>query len=411
MTDFNLNSLNSLTTDLGKEVLAAAAAEHPKPADFLAVYQRLEKLYPRQLARRAVEQVILREKAREKFERASEMFFEKDALEQASNGIIARHRARRFAGPSLLFDFGCGIGADSLVLAETHEVVAIDWDRHRLALLYMNAIALHLNQRIHPIAMDLTRVGLKLPANAAGFADPARRSGGKRYRTPESYSPPLAILLEVGSNLRGMGVKVSPAINLQDVEQYPCEVEFISLNGDLKEAVLWFGEYRCAGIRASLLPAGYELVDLPNPDLPISQPRSILYEPDPAVIRAGMVRGLGAELGLCQLDPTTAFLTGDTYHSNPYTKAFQVLDSRPFRLKTLRKLLREREIGNLTVKKRGSAVDVDDLRQRLRLSGEQTGTLVLTRVSGRPMMLLVEPMGAEPQLEAGQNHGTKVGRS
>ena len=45
----------------------------------------------------------------------------------------------------------------------------------------------------------------------------------------------------------------------------------------------------------------------------------------------------------------------------------------------------------MTVKKRGSAVTPESLRQQLRLSGPEEATIVLTRVAGAQTILLVTP--------------------
>jgi hypothetical protein len=62
----------------------------------------------------------------------------------------------------------------------------------------------------------------------------------------------------------------------------------------------------------------------------------------------------------------------------------------PFGLKRLRALLRSRGVGRLTVKKRGSAITPESLRQQLRLSGPEEATIVLTRVAGAATVLVVE---------------------
>jgi hypothetical protein len=64
----------------------------------------------------------------------------------------------------------------------------------------------------------------------------------------------------------------------------------------------------------------------------------------------------------------------------------------PFQLKTLRTWLRDRGVGKLTIKKRGTAVDPDQLRRQLRLTGDGEATIVLTRVSGRQSVLAVRPL-------------------
>jgi hypothetical protein len=64
----------------------------------------------------------------------------------------------------------------------------------------------------------------------------------------------------------------------------------------------------------------------------------------------------------------------------------------PFSLKALRARLRALDAGPLVVKKRGTAVEPEELRRRLRLTGSRPVTVVLTRVQGRQTVLVVEPL-------------------
>ncbi|HZD69037.1 MAG TPA: hypothetical protein VFA45_09020, partial [Actinomycetes bacterium] len=63
-------------------------------------------------------------------------------------------------------------------------------------------------------------------------------------------------------------------------------------------------------------------------------------------------------------------------------------ESMPWSLKRLRAALRSRGAGVVQIRKRGSAVDVEDLRRRLDLHGEEHATIVLTRVLDRPWALV-----------------------
>ncbi len=65
----------------------------------------------------------------------------------------------------------------------------------------------------------------------------------------------------------------------------------------------------------------------------------------------------------------------------------------PFSLKKLRSALRERKVGAVTIKKRGSAVDVEKLRHDLRLSGEGSAVVLLTRLGTRPVAVIASEMG------------------
>ncbi|NEE34487.1 SAM-dependent methyltransferase, partial [Streptomyces sp. SID7982] len=44
-------------------------------------------------------------------------------------------------------------------------------------------------------------------------------------------------------------------------------------------------------------------------------------------------------------------------------------------------------------KKRGSAVEPEELRRRMKLSGPNAATVFLTRVAGAPTMLIGHPLG------------------
>ena len=58
--------------------------------------------------------------------------------------------------------------------------------------------------------------------------------------------------------------------------------------------------------------------------------------------------------------------------ASPLVHSYAVEDVMPFHLKALRAALRDREVGTLTIKKRGSAVDPVQLRRQLREHGAPT---------------------------------------
>jgi hypothetical protein len=189
------------------------------------------------------------------------------------------------------------------------------------------------------------------------------------------------------------GAKVAPGIP-HELVPAGAEAEWVSVAGEVKEAALWFGPLATATRRATLLgPAGpATLVDSGLGAPPVGPPGEWLYEPDGAVIRAGLVAEVVAAVpGARLLDPTIAYLTADACLTSPFVRGYRVTDVLPFSLKRLRELLRGRGVGQVTVKKRGSAVDPDLLRRELRLSGDGHAIVVLTRVAGAPTALLCAP--------------------
>jgi hypothetical protein len=117
-----------------------------------------------------------------------------------------------------------------------------------------------------------------------------------------------------------------------------------------------------------------------------------LYEPDGAVIRAGLVTAVAAGVGGHLLDEHIAYVASDSAFRSPFARGYRVVEELPFREKPLRAALRERGIGRLTIKKRGVSVIPDELRKRLALKGDAEATLVLGRVAGKGTALLVDPL-------------------
>jgi hypothetical protein len=114
----------------------------------------------------------------------------------------------------------------------------------------------------------------------------------------------------------------------------------------------------------------------------------VIYEPDPAILRAGLVQQLGVQLGAAQLDADIAYLTADVYCPSPFARAWAVETWMPFGLKNLRAALRQRQVGEVVVKKRGSPMQPEDLIRDLRLKGDQQRVLFLTHLRGRPIVII-----------------------
>lgn len=388
----DLPSLAALQTEQGLACQAEAMRLDPTPEAFLALAQRLARLYPERLARLALEQALFRQRARAKFPRPDQMYFTRQGLEQATPAAVAVHRAGRFQGSEALFDLCCGLGSDALAFAERHRVHAIDLDPLCTALLRLNAAALGYGGRIHPVVGDVTRLPWTFGAADYAFFDPSRREAHRRLRRPEQYQPPLSTLRHWCDRVSGLAVKVSPAIERQALADFVCETEFVSLDGELKEATLWFGELRTSPVRATVLPGGHTLAEEPQPPRQLSRPLAYLYEPDPAVLRAGLVANLAERLDAAQLDPTIAYLTAPRLTATPFARAYEVLDHFPFGRNRLQAALDTWGAGEVVLKKRGSPVDTEALARQLKLRGDRLLTVILTRLSGEAVALIVCPV-------------------
>jgi hypothetical protein len=394
----DLSSFRELLSPAGQGVLQVAMDLEPREEDFLRHFQNLNRKYPRELARAALEIAILRSKAGAKFPFGDKMYFTRPALEQATPYAVSDYRSQRYRPFDYLSDLACSVGGDTLSLAAIRPTIGIDLDLLRLAMAQANMRALNLANPVEFLQGDLkSPLPLSpIPSNLALFFDPARRTAGRRIYSVQDYIPPLSILQDWLPRFPALGVKISPGVKVAEFLDYDSEIEFISLRGELKEAVLWFGPLKTTIRRATVLPGPHTLASTTSwsvqpasrEKIPLREPQAYLYEPDPAVIRAGLVQNLGLQLDAAQLDPDIAYLTAETQMPTPFARAWAVEDWFPFQLKRLRAYLRERNVGRVTVKKRGSPIQPEDLIRSLRLQGDEERLVFLTHFRGRPIVLI-----------------------
>ncbi|WP_031180836.1 THUMP-like domain-containing protein [Streptomyces seoulensis] len=386
-----LQGFHALRTDEGRALLDEVRGT--APADELAVATRLRRTHPAGLVSAALGQARLRRRAEAKFGAADAraMFFTPNGVEQSTRASVAAYRAERMRalGVTSVADLCCGIGGDALALARAGiRVLAVDRDPLTAAVARANAEVLGLGDLIEVREADVTEVGTA--GYDAVFVDPARRGGRGRIFDPEAYSPPLSWAVATALAAPRAALKIAPGIPHEAVPA-EAEAEWISDGGDVKEAVLWFGTGSPGGVRATLLPGPRTLEGRGLPDPAVRPPGRYLYEPDGAVIRAHLVAEVAEELGGGLLDETIAYITADELRPTPYANAYEITDRMPFNVKKLKALLRERGVGNLTVKKRGSAVEPEELRRKVKPQGPNAATVFMTRVAGAPTMLIGHP--------------------
>jgi SAM-dependent methyltransferase len=379
-----LERFEALLSPRGRELLDELAGQAVTPETALRVASALRAQYPPDLVSDALAQQALRLRAQAKFDRAGEMFFTRDGLEQASSEMVSRHRARRYAAAGSVADLCCGIGGDLIALAEHHRVLAVDIDPLHLRMAQVNADVRGVARHVRAVRSDARDIGLS--GVDAAFIDPARRSGGRRLRRGNS-EPPLEWCLALADRIGAVGVKAAPGLAHEDVPD-GWELEFIAIRRDLKEAVAWSPAMATVARRATILPEGHTLVPAPGPPVPVRAPGEFLCDPSPAVTRAGLVQELARQLDAWKIDERIAFLSSDAPLSTPFGRGLRIIDSGPWNQKQLPGKLRALDIGAVDIRRRGLAGDVDRLLRQLKLTGSRPATVVMTRAQGRPWGLI-----------------------
>jgi hypothetical protein len=346
-------------------------------------------------------QAKLRRRARKKFGDFTDgMLFTEDGLEQASRLQAAALHAGRFrgAGISQVADLGCGLGAESMAMGAIDlNVRAFEIDEVTAALAVFNLGAF---DNVEVEQADITT--LDLSQFEALFFDPARRElDGKGERAtrkfdPAQFSPNFNWVLEQ-ARTKPTGIKLGPGHPHEAIAQ-DAEAQWLSIDGDLVELALWFGEVKRPKVaRAATVvnsTGRHEIVSEtfesePADVLPLKQ---FIYEPDNAVVRSHLIADLAREIGASLISREIAYLSSDQEIESPMMRGFRVIDEMAFDRKKLKAYLREQNIGTLEIKKRGVDVVPEQLRKEMSLKGEIAATLILTRVGDDHRALIAQPL-------------------
>jgi len=385
---FTLALIDFLQTQPAQAALADLAAQPINEHNHLQLAEGLRRRFASDQASALLETARLRQKAAARFGAAAQrMFFTAEALEQASHPLIVQHG--RVVHSAEVWDLCCGIGTDSIgFAAQGKRVCGVDIDPVRVAMARLNAEALGVQVSFHVgDAADVRAV------EGAIFFDPARRSAGRRLTHVEAYEPPLSTMKRWQAS--EILVKLSPGVDLAEVEPYGGRLDFISVEGELKEAVLHPDPTQPQRREAVLVTTAGAVRCVPSPLLPereLCPPLSFLIEPDPAIIRAGLVRDVAHQVDAYQMDKQIAYLTSDHPVDHPGLRSWRIQAWMPFHLKRLRAYLRAHHIGQVTVKKRAAPITPEALIAQLKPRGREACVIVLTRFRDDPIAVLCDPL-------------------
>lgn len=381
MYEFTLADVAYLTSDAGAEALARVGERELSTRTRLADIGWVRTHFGDRTSL-LVETVLVRRKAAAKISGAERWVLTDDAVQQATPGPVAAHRARRLVGRAV-HDVTCSIGAELAHLVGVAEtVVGSDLDAVRLAMAAHNVPGAHL------VRADALR---PVTRNTTVIADPARRAGGRRTHDPAALQPPLPDLLDTYAG-RDLAVKCAPGLDFDSLG-WDGEVEVVSLDGGVREACLYSPGLALGGARrrAAVLRSdgtGFEVTDTMPDDIPERAPGRWIIDPDGAIVRAGLVRHYAAAHGLWQLDPRIAYLTGDALPEG--VRGFRILEQFKYTEKSLKQALSRLDCGIAEILVRGLDIDPAVLRPRLKLKGSRSLSVVLTRIGRTPEAFVCE---------------------
>jgi hypothetical protein len=341
------------------------------------------------------------------------MWVEPVGVEQATAEPVARYKAGRFRGCPIVVDLCAGIGGDTLALAGRSSVVSVDLDPGMCRRLRWNAEVYEIAGNV--LAVQARAEAFPIPAGARIHLDPDRRSDrDRRARALEDYAPGPALWASLIERGPGGAIKLSPAADF--ARHFPpegrgdpggrgsvraifdlgspagspsrgragvfsgCELDLISLRGECKEATVWFGELATCRRRATRLPESETWTDQDgiDPEPPgVSPPSDWIFDPDPSLIRAGLLDGFARFHRLSRIAQGVDYLTGPEAVDTAFLAGFAVREVSSLDLKHLRRMIQRHDVGTLEIKVRGIDVSPESLRARLKPRGSEPATLLI----------------------------------
>ena len=382
-------------------------------------------------------------KFREKFannETARGMFLlcDKLALEQSTAQDIGRWKAKLWpcgndatsdatenatGTGAEVHDLCCGMGGDSFYLPAGLKVTGVDLDENRLAMYSHNMQAFGKNAET--ICADVRSV-----EGADYFTiDPARRAiEGENQRDLKNLTPTLEEVVEINKHYKGGMAKLPPGYPPAEIPD-GTEILYLGGHSDCRECLVLFGELakHPDTVRAVIVgKAGETLAEwtrrrdrsletLDNDlqekldrndslegkdrtyrtatsrsDLPLGEIGKYIAEPAPVLIRSHLFNAaaLAHDPNAHLISEGIAYVSSDSTLPAPGFSCYEVLAHTEIATGAVRSMLKEHDIGKITLKLRGVKLDPDAETKRLKPKGKNSAILFYTRLRGEKTAIL-----------------------
>ena len=372
--------------------------------DALQVSTRLNKDgYSNEDRATIMDYMALVPKFREKFFSESErkdkfLLCDKLALEQSTAQDIGRWKANLWPSEGSVNDLCCGMGGDSFFLPPTLKVTGIDLDENRLAMYRYNLQAFGKNVDTH--CADVRKVANSNDSadSKADFftIDPARRAlEGENQRDLRNLTPTLEEVVEISKHYKGGMAKLPPGYPPVIVNKAgetlaewrrKRDRSIETLDDELQEKLdkndALEGKdrtYRTASSKS---------------DLPLGELGKYLSEPAPVLIRSHLFNAVALtnDTNARLISEGIAYVTSEKPLPAPGFSCYEVLAHAEIATGAVRAMLKEHDVGKITLKLRGVKLDPDAEIKRLKPKGKNSAILFYTRALGEKIAILARKL-------------------
>lgn len=357
-------------------------------------------------------------------------------MEQCSSEATARYKlrvaeglpsAKHSATASRLVDLTGGLGVDFTFMSQAFdEAVYVEREPSLFDIARQNIATLGLTHA-KAVCADGTDYLRQLDHATLIFIDPARRDdhGGRTYGISDCTPNILPLLDELLRKADRVLVKLSPMLDwrkaMADVgEEHVEQVHIVATGGECKELLLVLSArgaqkpllvcvndesrevFEGDGVDGSDGLNGQDGFNGPispikpiqpiNPITPIDPSRPItpapyLYEPNAALMKAGVFARLAARYGVSELGPNSHLFTSEGLVEHFPGRTFRVVAVSTMNKRELKEKIAPLKQANITV--RNFPLGVAELRKRLKLSEGGSHFLFATTLANGNHVLMV----------------------
>lgn len=372
---------------------------------------------------------------------------DKLALEQSTAQDIGRWKAALWPSEGSVNDLCCGMGGDSFFLPAGLKVTGVDLDENRLAMYRHNlkAFGKDASTKCADVREVASENDIKMPASAGMTKtdyftiDPARRAiEGENQRDLRNLTPTLEEVVEISKHYKGGMAKLPPGYPPAEIPDNT-EILYLGGHGDCRECLVLFGELakHPDTVRAVIVDKNGDTVaewsrrrdrsletlddDLQEKldrndslegkdrtyrtatsrsDLPLGEIGKYIAEPAPALIRSRLFSdaALAHDPSAHLISEGIAYVSSDKMLPAPAFASYEILAHAEIATGAVRNMLKEHDIGKITLKLRGVKLDPDAETKRLKPKGKNSAILFYTRFRGEKIAILTRRCPPEPAL-------------
>lgn len=319
------------------------------------------------------------------------------SYEQATSQIVALYKTTFIKGEKLLV-LGGGLGVDEWAFSAVFkQVTSIDNDAELNKIVAFNTKKLSITnvERIAATAEDY------LTENNTFFdciyTDPDRRdSKGGREKTFQNSSPNIiALLPDIWKHTNSLIIKASPLIDItKSIGELGSvkKVRVIAQNNEVKEVLFEVAKDYCGD--TTTIAANYttnnvwEVYEAEQEKKPKETTEEIkyFYEPNVAIIKAGLGHNYAAEIGLCLIDERSYYYTSAKRYADFMGRVFSVIEVIEFSKRKVANYLKDKKITQANIAQRNFRLKTEEIKKLFTIKDGGDHYLFFTQKHGKALV-------------------------